>query len=75
MALEDGSGTAKVQYYPKYTGKSGSIVDALNSIGVDSSKGHRKNIAEANGIVGYSYSAAQNTKMLNLLKAGKLIKA
>ena len=75
MALEDGSGTTKVQYYPKYTGKSGSIVDALNSIGVDSSKGHRKNIAEANGIVGYTYSAAQNTKMLNLLKAGKLIKA
>lgn len=74
MALEDGSGTSKIDYYPKYAGKSGSLVDALNSIGVDSSKGHRARIAEVNGIVGYSYTAAQNNKMLNLLKAGKLIK-
>ena len=74
MALEDGSGIAKVQYFKKYTGKSGSIVDALNSINENSAYSYRKKIAEANGIVGYMGSAAQNTKMVNLLKAGKLIK-
>ena len=33
----------------------------------------RKIIAKANGIEGYSGTAEQNTKMLNLLKQGKLI--
>lgn len=32
-------------------------------------------IAAANGITNYAYTAAQNTKMVNLLKKGKLIKA
>lgn len=74
MALEDGSKIEKVQYFPEYTGKSGSIVDGLNSVKANSSYSYRKKIAEANGIPGYMGSAAQNTKMLNLLKAGKLIK-
>lgn len=74
MALEDGSEVSKTLYFKKYTGKSGSIVDALTSIGEASSRGYRGRIAEANGIPGYMGSAAQNTKMLNLLRAGKLIK-
>ena len=51
-----------------------SIVDALESIGVDSSYGYRKKIAKANGISDYSGKASQNTKMLKLLKKGELIK-
>lgn len=61
-------------YYKKYTGKSVSIVDALNSIGVNSSYANRKKIAKANGIKLYVGSAKQNTKMLELLKNGKLVK-
>lgn len=59
--------------YPACASKYTSIVEALNSIGVDSSYSHREKIAAANGITGYSGTAAQNTKMLDLLKAGKLI--
>lgn len=64
----------KVSYYKKYTGKSVSIVDALKSIGADSSFNNRRAIAKANGINGYVGTPSQNTKMLNLLKQGKLIK-
>ncbi len=63
-----------VQYYKKYTGKSVSIVDALNSIKVDSSFAHRKKIAKANNIKLYTGLPSQNKKMLDLLKKGKLIK-
>jgi hypothetical protein len=63
-------------YYAKYTGNSSSIVDALAAVGEkDTSKAHRKKIATANGIANYSGSSAQNTKLLSLLKKGKLIKA
>ena len=64
-----------VEYYPKYTGKSNSIVDALKSLKIDSSLSYRKKIAEKNGITGYKGTAAQNGKMRELLKQGKLIKA
>ena len=64
----------KVSYYPKYKGKSISIVDALVSLKIDSSFEHRKKIATKNGIKNYTGSPEQNTKMLNLLKKGKLIK-
>lgn len=67
--------TSSGSYYKKYTGDSDSIVSALNSIGVDSSYKNREKIAKANGISGYSGTASQNTKMLNLLKQGKLKKA
>lgn len=66
--------TPAVQYFKKYTGKSGSIVDALKSIGATSSFAYRGKIAKANGIKGYVGLPAQNTKMLSLLKQGKLIK-
>ena len=67
--------TSSGSYYKKYTGVSDSIVSALNSIGVDSSYKNREKIAKANGISGYSGTASQNTKMLSLLKQGKLKKA
>lgn len=66
----------KDDFYPKYTGTSPSIVTALNAVGEkDTSKAHRAKIAAANGISNYKYTAAQNTQMLNILKAGKLKKA
>lgn len=64
----------KKKYYPKYTGSSVSIVDALFSLKIDYSYNHRKQIAKANGITGYIGTPRQNTKMLELLKKGKLIK-
>ena len=66
----------KASYYPAYTGFSISIVDALKAVGEkDVSKEHRKKIAAANGVSGYSGSVTQNTKLLKLLKNGNLIKA
>lgn len=61
-------------YYKKYTGKSASIVNALASIGVDSSFSNRKKIAKANNITNYTGTAQQNIKLLELLKSGKLIR-
>lgn len=66
--------TPKIEYYKKYTGKSVSIVDALKSIKVDSSFSYRKKIAKANNIKNYVGLPSQNSKMLKLLKEGKLIK-
>ena len=64
--------TTEEFYKADYEGSS--IVDALKSIGIDSSKQHRTKIAKANGIENYTGTAAQNKKMLSLLKAGKLRK-
>lgn len=64
----------KVEYYPRYTGSSTSLVDALKAIGVNSSISFRARIAEANGIRLYKGTAEQNKKLLDLLKSGKLIK-
>lgn len=73
-----GTGSASATnsgYYKKYTGSSKSLVDALKAIGVsDRSLSARKKIAIKNGISSYSGTASQNTKLLSLLKAGKLIK-
>ena len=63
-----------VDYYPKYTGNTISIVDALKSVGVNSSYDNRANIARKNGIINYIGSASQNLRLLQLLKEGKLIK-
>ena len=65
----------KTAYYPRYRGKSSSIVDALKSLSINSSKSNRKKIAVLNGTKNYSGSAAQNTRLLNLLKKGKLVKS
>lgn len=61
-------------YYPKYTGKSVSLVDALKSLKIDSSFANRKKIAVKNGIKAYLGTAKQNTQMLTLLKQGRLKK-
>lgn len=66
--------TETTKYYAKYTGKSNSIVDALNSLKINSSFANRTKIAKANGIKTYTGTATQNTNLLNLLKKGKLIK-
>lgn len=63
-----------VTYYAKCSSKYKSIVDALNSIKTGSSYASRLKIATKNKIIPYVGSASQNTKMLNLLKQGKLIK-
>src|SRR5690606_24749963 len=49
---------------------SGSIVDYLNSIGVDSSFANRAKLAAQHGIKGYTGTAAQNLELLNKLRAG-----
>lgn len=66
---------AAVRYYPKYTGKGTSIVSALATVGEkDTSYAHRVKIAKANGIANYSGSMQQNLKLVELIKAGKLVK-
>lgn len=65
---------AKKGYFPKYTGSTVSIVNALQTLKIDSNYNYRKSIARINGISDYSGTPEQNTKMLNLLKEGKLIK-
>lgn len=72
--LKGGNSKPSVSYYPRYTGNSGSIVEALNKVGVNSSFSNRSSIAQKNGISGYKGTASQNIKMLNLLKQGKLMK-
>ena len=61
-------------YYPKYTGTSNSISDALKSLGIDNSKANRTAIASKNGILNYKGTSAQNIQLLTLLKQGKLLK-
>ena len=72
-AGSSGSGSSGSSYYAKFS--SASIVDGLKSIGVDSSMSNRKKIAAANGISGYTGTAAQNNKLCALAKNGKLKKA
>lgn len=62
------------KYYPKCTSNYTSIVSALNSIKVNSSFSNRSKIAKKNGVKLYIGTASQNTKMLKLLKNGKLLK-
>lgn len=76
LVLNGSSGTNTPQtsspsyLYANYNGNS--IVDALKSIGVDSSFNYRCKLADVNGIPHYVGSPEQNTQMLNLLKQGKL---
>ncbi len=65
----------KIVYYPRYKGKTSSIVDALKSLSINPSKSNRKRIATLNGVKNYTGSAMQNTRLLNLLKKGRLIKS
>lgn len=70
-----GQKTDKVKYYtPIKSYKGNSFVDALKKRGVKSSMAFRKKIAKANGIKNYTGTSKQNSKLLNLMKKGKLIK-
>ena len=63
------------KYYPKYTGNSGSIVEALKAVGEDDvSKEHRAEIAKKNGFSNFKFTSEENSKMISLLKKGKLKK-
>lgn len=64
----------QVEYYPACNSKYVSIVDALDSIKVDSSFENRKKIAQKNNVRDYKGTAVQNNRLLDKLKAGKLIK-
>lgn len=66
--------TTKSKYYKKYSGKSDSLVDALKALKIANSLDNRKKIAKANGIKKYSGTAKENSKLLELLKKGKLLK-
>jgi N-acetylmuramoyl-L-alanine amidase len=67
--------TVDTGYYKKCDKKYTTISTALSSIGLNASFSFRKKIAKANNISGYVGTASQNTRMLNLLKAGLLKKA
>ena len=66
---------------PKYTYlsnpnyKGASLVDALNQIGANSSFEYRKKLAVKNGIKDYTGRSGENKRLLDKLRAGKLIKA
>ena len=67
---------ASSKYYPQYLSNKASFVDALKAVGeTDTSMKHRKSIASANNIDKYTGTAAQNDKLLQLLKSGKLLRA
>jgi len=68
------SQTNNTSYYAKYNGSSTSLVDALKSLGINSSFGNRKSIAKANGIKVYVGLDLQNVTLLKLLKQGRLKK-
>lgn len=61
-------------YYPACNSKYSSLVDALNSIGVDSSFSNRKAISQKNNVHDYSGTSQQNNQLLTKLKAGRLKK-
>ena len=68
------SSNAQTKYLNAKNYKHGSIVDALKSIGINSTYHYRKKLAQANNIKNYHGSYFQNIQMLNLLKQGKLKK-
>lgn len=67
------SAATKQKYFKQYTGKSISIVDSLKAVGARADYPYCKQIAAKNGITNYRGTAAQNLKMLALLKKGKLL--
>ena len=63
-----------IEYFPRYTDTTVSIVIALESIGVDSSFLYREKIYAANYSDKYKGSEKQNLAMLAKLSKGQLIK-
>ena len=75
VIVVSGAKKSKNNYYPKYTGNSGSIVEALKAVGEDDiSKEHRAEIAKKNGFSNFKFTSEENSKMLSILKKGKLKK-
>ena len=75
VIVTGGAKKNKEKYYPKYNGNSGSIVEALKAVGEDDvSKEHRAEIAKKNGFSNFKFTSEENSKMLSLLKKGKLKK-
>lgn len=68
------SGQSTTSLYPAYTGPKTTLSAAMTALGINASYAHRKLIAKANNITGYIGTAAQNTRMYNLLVAGLLKK-
>lgn len=63
-----------LEYYPKYSGSTQSIVVALDTLGIDSTFNHREQIFNANCYGEYKGSEKQNLELIRRLKAGELIK-
>lgn len=61
------------KYYKPYKGNSGSIVDALKSLGLESSQEKREEYAKLNNILITENMESTNIELLKLLKKGKLI--
>lgn len=75
VIVVSGAKKSKNNYYPKYTGNSGSIIEALKAVGEDDvSKEHRAEIAKKNGFSNFKFTSEENSKMLSILKKGKLKK-
>lgn len=75
VIVVSGAKKSKGKYYPKYAGNSKSIVEALKAVGEDDvSKEHRAEIAKKNGFSNFKFTSEENSKMLSLLKKGKLKK-
>lgn len=73
IVLDDGPMLNKESgYFPKYTGRSYSIADALKEMGIDNSRKNRARIYAENFPDKYTYSGAQNASMLSRLKEGTL---
>lgn len=65
--------TSSGQYYPACGSSYTSFYPAMESLGYSVDWELHCEIAEANGITDFTGTAEQNTTLLNLLKAGKLI--
>ncbi|MBQ3866515.1 MAG: N-acetylmuramoyl-L-alanine amidase [Clostridia bacterium] len=63
---------APARVFPAASYGGSSLVSALNSVGAPSSFAYRTRIAGANGVSGYTGTAAQNLALLELLRRGAL---
>lgn len=73
IVLDDGALYGKeTNVFPRYSGDSKSISDALKEMGIDNSKKYRAKIYAANFPDKYKFSYSQNVAMLVLLQDGRL---
>ena len=70
--MYNGTGETGGTYYPTPNYNGTSLVEALKSIGVDSSFDNREKIANVNGISNYTGTQEQNETLLALLMKGQL---